>query len=208
LQITNKRSHIPNGEGDKNMIEVFTVLLLVALIGGGFLLARRLSDRRHMLKRPMEMPWQAGYRPGDGYGQGIPPYQGDGPGYSRPMYGYGPGYGDPRYSRPAYGPGYDPGYGRPMYGPGYPSQSGMGMSPLAAGGLGALGGGLLGYHLGQMAADDNQQAAEGEFAPDQMVPLDQGGYDPGMADVGFADGGAFADFGGDFGGGDFGGGEM
>jgi hypothetical protein len=210
LQVTKEQSHFPNGEGDKKMIEVFIGLLLVALIGGAFLLARRLFERRNMMNRPMEMPWQSGYRPGDDYGQGIPPDQGyDGPGYSRPMYGYGPGYGDPRYSRPAYGPGYDPaGYGRPMYGPGYPPQSGM--SPWAAGGLGALGGGLLGYHLGQMAGEHEQQASDGESAsPDQMVPLDQAGYDPGMADfAGSYDAGAFSDFGGDFGGGDFGGTEM
>lgn len=191
------------------MIDVFTGLLLVALIAGGFLIARHLIRRRNMMNRPMEMPWQAGYRPGDGYGQSIPPGQGyDGPGYSRPMYSYGPGYGDPRYRRPAYGPDYDPAaYGRPMYGPGYPPQSEM--SPLAAGGLGALGGGLLGYQLGQMAGGQSQQASEGEPAsPDQMVPLDQGGYNPGMIDVGPLDEGGFADMGADFGGGDFGGIEL
>jgi hypothetical protein len=161
------------------MIDVFTGLLLVALIGGGFLIARRLFDRRNMMNRPMEMPWQSEYGPRDDYSQSIPPDQGyDGPGYGRPM--YGPGYGDPPY-------------GRPMYGPGYPPQSGM--SPWAAGGLGALGGGLLGYHFGQMAGEQSQQASEGESAsPDQMVPLDQGGYDPGMVDVGSVDGGG--DFGG------------
>jgi hypothetical protein len=207
LQVTKEQSHFPNVEGDKKMIDVFTGLLLVALIGGGFLIARRLVDRRNMMNRPMEMPWQSGYGPRDDYGQSIPPDQGyDGPGYGRPM--YGPGYGDPRSRRPAYGPGYDPaGYGRPMYGPGYPPQSGMG--PWAAGGLGALGGGLLGYHLGQMAGEQSQQASDGESASsDQMVPLDQGGYDPGMVDVGSLDGGGFADMGADFGGGDFGGIDM
>ena len=47
-----------------------------------------------------------------------------------------------------YGQGYGPGYGQ-----GYPMQQGM--SPLAAGGLGALGGGLLGYQLGQAMAQDS-----------------------------------------------------
>ncbi|MFL5659133.1 MAG: hypothetical protein ACJ8CB_33735 [Ktedonobacteraceae bacterium] len=190
------------------MIEVFTGLLLVALIGGGFLLARRLFARRNMMNAPMEMPWQSGYGPRDDYDRNVPPDQGyDGPGYNRPM--YGPGYGDPRYSRSAYGPGYDPaGYGRPMYGPGYPQQSSM--SPWAAGGLGAVGGGLLGYELGQMAGEHEQQAQEGDAGnPDQMAPLDAGGYDPGMADsMGSYDVGGFSDVGGDFGAGDFGGIEM
>jgi hypothetical protein len=76
------------------MIDVFTGLLLVALIGGGFLLARRLFDRRDMMDPPMEMPWQSQYGPGDDYGQSIPPNQSyDGPGYGRPM--NGPGYGTP-----------------------------------------------------------------------------------------------------------------
>jgi len=190
------------------MIEVFTGLLLVALIGGGFLLARRLFERRDMMNPPMDMSWQAPYGPGDNYGQSIPPNQRyDGPGYGRPM--YGSGYGNPRYSRPAYGPGYDPaGYGRPMYGPGYPQQ--MGMSPWAAGGLGAVGGGLLGDEVGRMAGEHDQQALEGDAVnPDQMATLDSEGYDPGMADsVGSYDAGGFSDFGGDFAGGDFGGTEM
>jgi hypothetical protein len=190
------------------MIDVFTGLLLVALIGGGFLIARRLFDRRNLMNPPMEMPWQSEYGPRHDYGQGVPPYQSyDGPGYGRPM--YGPGYGDPRYSRPAYGSRYGPaGYGRSMYGPGYPQQSGM--SPWAAGGLGAVGGGLLGYELGRMAGEHEQQAQEGEAGnPDQMATLDAGGYDPGMADsMGWYDAGGFSDVGGDFGDGDFGGSEM
>ena len=181
------------------MIDVFTGLLLVALIGGGFLIARRLFDRRNMMNPPMEMPWQSRYGPRDDYGQGVPPYQS----YD------GPGYGDPRYSRPVYGPGYDSaGYGRPMYGPGYPQQSGM--SPWAAGGLGAVGGGLLGYELGRMAGEHEQQAQEGDAGnPDQMATPDGGTYDPGMADsMGLYDAGGFSDVGEDFGGGDFGGVEM
>jgi hypothetical protein len=179
LQVTNEQSHFPTLEGDKKMMDVFTGLLLVALIGGGFLIARRLFERRNMMNRPIEMPWQSEYGPRDDYGQSIPADQG--------------------YD--------DPGYGRPMYGPGYPPQPGM--SPWAAGGLGALGGGLLGYQLGQMAGEQSQQASEGEPAsPDQVVPLDQGGYDPGMVDAGSLDGGGFADMGADFGGGDFGGIEM
>jgi hypothetical protein len=184
------------------MIDVFTGLLLVALIGGGFLIFRRLFDRRNMMNPPMEMPWQSEYGPKDDSGRSVHPNRGDdGPGYGRPM--YGPRYGDPRDYRPAYGPGYDPaGYGRPMYGPYYPQQTGM--SPWAAGGLGAVGGGLLGYELGRMAGEHEQQAFEGDLMnPNQMATVDSGNYDPGMAD---ADG--FSDVGGDFGGGDFGGIEM
>lgn len=92
-----------------------------------------------------------------------------------------------------------------MYGPGYPQQTGM--SPWAAGGLGAVGGGLLGYELGRMAGEHEQQAQEGNpMNPDQAATLDQGSYDPGMANLGSFDAGGFSDFGGDFGGGDFGGG--
>jgi hypothetical protein len=82
-----------------------------------------------------------------------------------------------------------------MYGPGYVPQSGM--SPLAAGGLGALGGGLLGYELGQMVGEHEQQAQAGDLMqPEQVTTLAQEGYDPGMADsIGTFDGG-FADFGG------------
>jgi hypothetical protein len=208
-KVTKEYSHFPNfKEGEMKMIDVFTGLLLVALIGGGFLLARRLFERRNMMNPPMEMPWQSGYGPRDDYGQRIPPDQGfDGPRYGRPM--YGPGYGDPRYRRPVYAPSYDPaGYGRPMYGPGYPQQSGM--SPWAAGGLGAIGGGLLGYELGRMAGEHEQQALEGDVGnPDQMATLGTGGYEPGMADSADSyDAGGFSDFGGDFGGGDFGAIEM
>ena len=69
------------------MIDVFTGLLLVALIGGGFLLARRLFARRNMMNAPMEMPWQSEYGPRDDYDRNVPPDQRyDGPGYGRPMY--------------------------------------------------------------------------------------------------------------------------
>jgi hypothetical protein len=50
------------------MIDVFTGLLLVALIGGGFLIARRLFDRRNLMNPPMEMPWQSEYGPRHDYG--------------------------------------------------------------------------------------------------------------------------------------------
>src|SRR6266704_531952 len=89
---TKEYGHFPNVEGDMKMIDVFTGLLLVALIGGGFLLARHLFDRRNMMNPPMEMPWQSEYGPRDDYGRNVPPNQGyDGSGYGRPMYGPGLG---------------------------------------------------------------------------------------------------------------------
>ena len=181
------------------MIEVLTIATILALAGGGFLVIRRLMNGQQPMNPPMEMPWQSPYGPQDDYGRRFYPPEG----YDEPEYQkYGSRYGDQRYGRPVYGPGYNnyPGYGRPMYSPGYPPQPGMG--PWAAGGLGALGGGLLGYHLGQMAGE--QQTSEVESAShDQMVPVDQGGYDPGMGDADAFDGGGFADMDADFGGGEW-----
>ena len=174
-----------------------TWLLLFALIGVGFFVLRRSFGQRNMMNPPMGMPWQEKSGPKDEYGR-VDPDPGSGhPGYGRP---------------PSYGPGYDPnGYsGRPMYGPGYPPQSGM--NPWAAGGLGALGGGFLGYELGRMAGEHEQQPQGGDsMNSDAITPLSQGGYDPGMnypADA-FIDGdgpdfGGFGGEGADFGGGDFG----
>jgi len=119
------------------------------------------------------------------------------------------GFGSP----PSYGSGYDPnGYvGRPMYSPGYPPQGGM--NPWMAGGLGALGGGFLGYELGRMAGEMEQQPqSKHSMNPDTITPLSQGGYEFGMsypANI-FGEGPDFGGFGTegvDFGGGgDFSGG--
>ncbi len=91
------------------------------------------------------------------------------------------------YQEPMPPPGsYPPGAYPPGY---YPPGQGGGMNPWAAGGLGALGGGLVGYELGRMAGEhENQQ---------QGGPL----IDPG-GDFGGGAGGGFG--GGDPGGGDFG----
>ena len=93
------------------------------------------------------------------------------------------------------------------YSPGSPQQSGPnplsqgGMSPWVAGGLGALGGGLAGYGLGQAMGEHDQTPADSPFATMESAPADaQGQY----ADVGSAEGGDFG-WGGDVGGGDFGG---
>jgi hypothetical protein len=87
-----------------------------------------------------------------------------------------------------YGPG---GYGPANYGqPGYGSS---GVNPWVAGGAGAVAGGVLGYELGRMEGEHEQQRDD----------YDRGGYDGD-----FGGGGADADFGGggDGGGGDSGGG--
>jgi hypothetical protein len=101
--------------------------------------------------------------------------------------------------------------GRPMYNPGYPPQGGM--NPWMAGGLGALGGDFLGYELGRMAGEMEQQPqSEHSMNPDTITPLSQGGYEFGMsypANI-FGEGPDFGGFGTegmDFGGGgDFSGG--
>jgi hypothetical protein len=95
------------------------------------------------------------------------------------------GYGPPQ----GYGPGYGPGYG------------GGGMGPGAAGAIGAVGGGLVGYELGKMAGENEQ------FRRDEM--MGNGGYDnQNYGDQGGGGNdwvvGQDSDFGG--GGGDFGGG--
>ncbi len=53
-----------------------------------------------------------------------------------------------------------------------------------AGGLGALGGGFLGYELGRMAGEKEQQPqSENSMNPDTITPLSQGGYESGMSSV-------------------------
>ena len=70
----------------------------------------------------------------------------------------GPNYGQP--SQNTYPPNNNPGYG-PGYGPGYPpQQQGRGVNPLAAGGLGAAAGGLLGYELGKNQGGDRDRQGE------------------------------------------------
>jgi hypothetical protein len=171
-----------------------TWLLLWVLLGISFTVLSCLFRPRKAARPPAEIPWQAMPGPKDEYGR----------------IALDPGHESRGYGRsPSYGPGYDPyGYdGRPVYGPVYPTRGGIG--PWAAGGLGALGGGFLGYELGRMAGEhDHQVQGDDAVHPDALAPLAHNGLDPGMNDPA----GAFAnspDFGGesaDFGGGDFGGG--
>ncbi len=108
-----------------------------------------------------------------------------------------PMYGQQPYNQP-YNQGYPPNYG-PGYGPGY--NQGGGINPLAAGGLGAAAGGLVGYELGK---EQGEQGSHGE----QGYGNDNNNNDFGGGGGGDFGGGAGGSFGGDSsgGGGDFGGG--
>jgi hypothetical protein len=144
------------------------LLLILALTGISLFVLRRLSGPRNAMNPVMGMPWQRSSGPKDEYGRSIDPDTG----YVSKRYG----------SPPSYVSGYDPnGYvGRPMYNPGYPPQGGM--NPWMAGGLGALGGGFLGYELGRMAGEKEQQPqSENSMNPDTITPLSQGGYESGMS---------------------------
>jgi hypothetical protein len=119
---------------------------------------------------------------------GMPPQQG---------YGYGPrDYREPQqYYQNTYPGNY---YNGPYQQRGYPQQGYAGgqggMNPLVAGGLGALGGGLLGYQVGQA------------LNPDEVGATVDGVQEQGQEFMSTVADGAGADFGGgDFmNGGDFG----
>jgi hypothetical protein len=120
----------------------------------------------------------------------------------------GGGFFNQGFNRGRVVPPYDPNYNQynqynqpypPNYGPGY--NQNQGINPLAAGGLGAAAGGLIGYELGK-----EQGEREGNRGDD-----DDGGFAGGSSGDGGGDfgGGSSGDFGGDGGGGssgDFGGG--
>lgn len=108
-------------------------------------------------------------------------------GFGRSMTGSMSGGPPPMGSYPDYGPPY-----------GQPYRSGMG--PGAAGTIGAVGGGLLGYELGKMQGEEQQ------FRQDQMMyDRDRSQYDPADRGDGAGQGdwvvGQDSDFGGDVGGG-------
>jgi hypothetical protein len=150
---------------------LLSILILLLLGGLGFAVLRRLFGSRHQsFPNQMNIPPQQSYGPQQGYG---PP------------------------------PGYRPNYGSPFYGPSYPQQGyppqSAGMNPWVAGGLGALGGGLIGYELGQAVADNEQLSPEGTLTNAESnfegVPqgeytqlgsseaMDVGGWDMGGSDV-------------------------
>src|SRR5215469_14000538 len=125
-------------------------------------------------------------------------------GVFRRMFGFG---GRPRgvpYQQPYQGP-YNQGY-PPNYGPGY--NQGQGINPWVAGGLGAAGGGFLGYELGKEAGErEAREQDQGSNAGDGSSG-DFGGGSSGDfgGGGGYFGGGSSGDFGG--GGGDFGGGSS
>ena len=175
------------------------ILLILVLTGISLFILRRLAGPRNAMIPVMGMPWRQRPGPKDEYGRSIDPDSG----YVSQRFG----------SPPSYGSGYDSnGYvGRPMYSPGYPPQGGI--NSWMAGGLGALGGGFLGYELGRMAGEKEQQTqSENSMNTDTITPLSQGGYESGMSYPADTSGegpdfGGFGTEGVDFGGGgDFSGG--
>ncbi len=103
---------------------------------------------------------------------------------------YPPNYNQQNYPNQGYPPNYGPGYNQG----GYYNQGG-GVNPLIPGGIGAVGGGLLGYELGK-------EQGENEARRDDNYGNDNNNFNNGDNNFG---GGAGGDFGGG-GGGDFGGG--
>ncbi|GAC1429971.1 MAG: hypothetical protein PVS3B3_00470 [Ktedonobacteraceae bacterium] len=95
----------------------------------------------------------------------------------------------------------------PNYGPGY-NQQGGGINPLIPGGIGALGGGLLGYELGKHQGE-NEAFREDGYNDNNNFNNDGNNFGAG-AGTDFGNSGGGNDFGSgggsDFGGGSFGGG--
>lgn len=116
----------------------------------------------------------------------------------RRVFGFGGRSRGASYQQPYQQP-YNQGY-PPNYGPGYNQQ---GINPLAAGGLGAAAGGLVGYELGKERGED--EFREREQNSGNWGGGDFGGGAGGSFGGGDFGGGSGGDFGGG-GGGDFGGG--
>jgi hypothetical protein len=116
------------------------------------------------------------------------------------LLGFGRRQGPPVYQQPGYGP--RPGYGP---GPGYGGGYGGGMSPGAAAGLGAVGGGLLGYELGRMEGEERREEYYDQGGYNQGG-YDQGGYNQGGYNQGGYNQGGYDQGGGSAADGDFGGG--
>lgn len=171
-----------------------TILLLlipVLLIGLGVFVSRRLFDRRKEV--PKDIPLEQSYTPSFS-GEPYPSVDGKqlhNSDYVQQQQAYASRFHDGR-NAPI------PGNGGMAYDSNYPQQQ-RGMNPWVAGGLGALGGGLLGYGVGQAMSGHEQGGADTAYASGEAVPVDvQGGDYPDFG--GFTSDGA--DFGGDFGGGD------
>lgn len=59
-----------------HMINVFTILILLVLAGGSFLVLRRLMIAQQPMYPPMEIPLQSPYGPKDDYGRSFYPREG------------------------------------------------------------------------------------------------------------------------------------
>lgn len=134
------------------------------LLEKGYSYVRRFLLRRNTLFSSSDTPQQQSYTPEERY---TPPQYSGAPS--------GSGYPQQRDMNPQQG---------------YPQQGYTqreGMNPWVAGGLGALGGGLAGYGLGQ-AVGELQQYANGDYHPadGQNDYADSGpiGEDPGGGDFG------------------------
>ncbi len=128
-------------------------------------------------------------------------------GVFRRMFGFGGRQRGVPYQQPYQQP-YNQGY-PPNYGPGY--NQGQGINPLVAGGLGAAGGGLIGYELGKEAGESEarEQGQGGDFGGGSSGDFGGGSSgDFGGGGGGDFGGGSSGDFGGGGGGGDFGGGSS
>lgn len=123
-------------------------------------------------------------------------------GVFRRMFGFGGRQRGVPYQQP-YNQGYPPNYG--------PGNQGQGMNPWVAGGLGAAGGGFLGYELGKEAGEREarEQGQGGNFGGGSSGDFGGGSSgDFGGGGGGDFGGGSSGDFGGGGGGGDFGGGSS
>jgi len=154
---------------------VCCVGLILVVIVGVIFAARWLFRRRSGFAGPQGIPYQQPYQ--QPYNQGYPPPQ-----------------------QQPYNQGYPP---PPNYGPGY--NQGQGVNPLVAGGLGAAGGGLLGYELGKQAGEHEEREREQDQGGDWGGGDFGGGASGDFGGGGDSGGGASGDFGGD---GDSGGGSS
>jgi len=162
------------------------------LLEKGYSYVRRFLLQRNTLFSSPEMPQQQSYTPEQRYappeyrgapsGFGYPQQGGVYPQQGYPQQGYAQQEGMPSQENSRQQGGVYPQQGYPQRG---------GMNPWITGGLGALGGGLAGYGIGQ-AVGEMQQDAHGDYHPADG----QGDY---------ADSGSTGE---DFGGGDFGGGDF
>jgi hypothetical protein len=148
------------------------------LLEKGYSYVRRFLLQRNTLFSSPEMPQQQSYTPEQRYAP--PEYRGVPSGSGYPQQGY-PQQGYPQQEGM-------PSQGYPQQG--YPQRGGM--NPWVAGGLGAVGGGLAGYGIGQAVGemqqyangDDNPADGQGDYTDSGSTGEDLGGMDFGGGDFG------------------------